>query len=97
MEKSKKVKAPTKNAEPAALAKYFKWKKLYKYYMLKKEIGVEPFNAGHETKLQRAKLRMNKARKLAAPLLIQKLRAKRSAIGKGKKRGGIGGNLTRLK
>jgi hypothetical protein len=96
-EKLVKVNSPKRNAEPASLSKYRKWKKIYKYYSLKKELGVEVFSSGDEAKLKRAESRMKKSRKLAAPMLIQKLRAKKAAFGRGKKRGGVGGNLSKLK
>lgn len=91
-----KVKKPTKSASGStALAKYKKFKKLYKFFALKKEVGLS-FTSGDETKLKKYKAKMEKARKLAAPELIRLQRTKKSAIGRGKKRGGVGGMLSKL-
>jgi len=96
-EKATKVAMPKRKGESAALVKYRKFKKLYKLYQLKKEVGIEPFTAGDAVKLKKYRAKMDKARKLAAPELIKLVRAKRAARGRGKKRGGVGGGLARLR
>lgn len=100
-EVAKKVAMPTRKASSAALTKYRKYKKLYKLYALKKELSATgmaiPYSAGDEVKLIKYKARMTKSRKLAAPELIKAVRAKRAAFGRGKKRGGVGGGLSRLR
>lgn len=77
------------------LDKYNRMRKLFKFYSLKKEIGLN-FTSGDESKLERYKKKMEKSRKLAAPELIKRQRAKKAARGRGKKRGGVGGDLSKL-
>lgn len=100
-EKATKVAKPRRKADSAALTKYRKYKKLYKLYSLKKELNAAgmaiPYSAGDAVKLKKYKARMNKSRRLAAPELIKLVRAKRAAFGRGKKRGGVGGGLARLR
>ena len=95
-EKMVTVKKPTRKAGSPALEKYKKFKQLYKFYSLKKSIGIQ-FSSGDQVKLDKYKTKMDKARRLAAPELIKLQRTKKAAVGRGKKRGGVGGNLAKLK
>lgn len=95
MSKDKKSAKPSGSSVPKTIEKYNRMRKLFKFYSLKKELGIS-YNSGDDAKLERYRKRMEKARKLAAPELIKKQRAKKAAKGRGKKRGGVGGDLSKL-
>lgn len=83
----------------SSIDKYQKWLNVYKYFKLKKLVGTSvgaPFTSGDETKMQKAKARSEKYRKLARPALIARARRRQSSKGKGKKKGGAGGALSKL-
>lgn len=96
--KAVKVKAPTGKMESVSLTRMRKWKRVLVFLKAKKDVskgktGLTTWTSGDETQLVKATSRFNKARKMAAPELIKINRAKRSARGRGKKRGS---DLSRL-
>lgn len=83
---SKTTTTKSKNLEGMAVRRYRKMKQRVKYYELKKAL-LGNLTKGEEFLYQRFKLRLRKARKMAAPELIQQNLKKRAARGHGKKRG----------
>jgi hypothetical protein len=77
---------PKPSTEGMALKRYRKIKQRVKYYELKKQL-IGNLSKAEEFLYLRMKSRLKKARKLAAPELIQLNLKKKSSRGKGKRRG----------
>lgn len=78
--------APLKNTEGMAVKVYRKLKKRVQFYTLKQQLFGN-LSKGDQFLLAKSQSRLIKARKIAAPELIQQLLKKRASRGKGKKRG----------
>lgn len=77
----------TKPGENRSLAKYNKIKDFVKYYRLKKRLLPSQYTEGDESRAKKFQKMYLRLRKQVASLLLQNLRKKRAARGRGKKRG----------